>query len=271
MNAFKQFSRNVSRNVSKNIFRRRLNFLLSGRENPAFKPFSKTIPRKFASKYLSNNSCSRQQMTSSFLIADVPVPVSIVFDESVLPFLVEEDRKLLQNFLSFSQAFPSLSEFSLEFRRCLFSICGADSASFLQIDPTSCTRKCLELDHLEERPVKFYLRHISGLPEWTKGKPNKGSTGDHVVVERVLEPPYLQGDYKAASPKGALDFAISATLRDMVLYPRSIVGISYTWQMPQRIGSVWIIRLGSAWEMTNAPMHNQARNSSQPRPSHFMR
>jgi hypothetical protein len=72
------------------------------------------------------------------------------------------------------------------------------------------------LDHLEERPVKFFLRHISGLPEWTKGRPNKGSTGDHVVVERVLEPPYLQGDYKAASPKGAMDFAITATLRDSV-------------------------------------------------------
>ena len=154
--------------------------------------------------------------TSSFHIADIPVPVSIVFDESVLPFLVEEDRKLLQKILSFPQAIPSLSEFSLEFRRCLYAICGADSASFLHVDPASCTRKCLGLDHLEQRPVKFFLRHISGLPAWTKGKQNKGSTGDHVVVERVLEPPYLQGDYKAASPKGALDFAITATLRDSV-------------------------------------------------------
>ena len=155
-------------------------------------------------------------MTSSFLIADVPIPVSIAFDESVLPFLVEGDRILLQKILSSPQAIPSLSEFSLEFRRCLYAICGADSASFLQVDPASCTRKCLSLDHLEERPVKFFLRHISGLPEWTKGKPNKGSTGDHIIVERVLEPPYLQGDYKAASPKGALDFVISAMLRDCV-------------------------------------------------------
>ena len=155
-------------------------------------------------------------MTSSFLIADVPIPVSIVFDESVLPFLVEEDRNILQKILSFPQAIPSLSAFSIEFRRCLYAICGADSASFLQVDPASCTRKCLGLDHLEERPVKFFLRHISGLPEWTKGKPNKGSTGDHVVVERVLEPPYLQGDYKAASPKEAMDFAITVTLRDSV-------------------------------------------------------
>ena len=155
-------------------------------------------------------------MTSSFLIADAAIPVSIVFDESVLPFLVEGDRNILQKVLSFPQSIPSLGAFSIEFRRCLYAICGADSASFLQVDPASCTRKCLGLDHLEERPVKFFLRHISGLPEWTKGKHNKGSTGDHIVVERVLEPPYLQGDYKAASPKGAMDFAITATLRDSV-------------------------------------------------------
>jgi hypothetical protein len=29
-------------------------------------------------------------MTSSFLIADAAIPVSIIFDESVLPFLVED-------------------------------------------------------------------------------------------------------------------------------------------------------------------------------------
>jgi hypothetical protein len=172
--------------------------------------------------------------SSSFLIADVAIPVSIVFDDSVLPFLVEGDRNILQHLLSssFPHGNSSLSAFSIEFRRCLYAICGADSASVLQVDPASCTRKCLCLDHLEERPVKFFLRHISGLPEWTKGRPNKGSTGDHVVVERVLEPPYLQGDYKAASPKGAMDFAITATLRDSV-WINAVLGFvsqEYRWE-----------------------------------------
>jgi hypothetical protein len=60
-------------------------------------------------------------MTSSFLIADVAIPVSIAFDESVLPFLVEGDRNILQKVLSFPQAIPSLSAFSIEFRRCLYA------------------------------------------------------------------------------------------------------------------------------------------------------
>ena len=157
-------------------------------------------------------------MTSqcSFDVPDLPVPVSFLFDASVLPHLAEEDRKRLQNRISFPEANFALSEFSLDFRRCLYAICGADSANLLQVDPASCTRKCLTLDHLEERPIKFFLRHISDLPKWTRGKQNKGSTGDHVVVERVLSPPYLQGDHRATVPKGALDLAISAMLRDCV-------------------------------------------------------
>ena len=69
--------------------------------------------------------------SSSFHIADVPVPVTFFFDESVLPFLVEDDRKVLQKILPFPQASLSLSEFSLDFKRCLYAICGADSANLL--------------------------------------------------------------------------------------------------------------------------------------------
>ena len=222
-------------------------------------------------------------MTSqcSFDVPDLPVPVSFLFDASVLPHLAEEDRKRLQNRISFPEANFALSEFSLDFRRCLYAICGADSANLLQVDPASCTRKCLNLDHLEERPIKFFLRHISDMPKWTRGKLNKGSTGDHVVVERVLSPPYLQGDHRATVPKGALDLAISAMLRDCVwinlamlawvLCPTSTVGISYTWQRPGLIGSVWMLRFCSIWEMTNAHINNQAQNTSQPRPPHFLR
>ena len=153
---------------------------------------------------------------SSFLIHGASIPVSIVFDTSVLPYLDQADRDMLQLNLSSSETILSLSKFSLEFRRCLYAICGADSADLLQVDPASCSRKCLNLDHLEERPVNFFLRHISDMPPWTKGKANKGSTGDHVIVERVLGPPYLQGDHMASNPKGALDFAVSAMLRDSV-------------------------------------------------------
>ena len=153
---------------------------------------------------------------SSFHIPDLPVPVAFFFDASALPHLADEDRNILQNKLSCPKAILSVTEFSLEFRRCLYALCGADSAQLLQVDPASCTRKCLSLDHLEQRPIKFFLRHISDMPKWTKGKLNKGSSGDHIVVERILSPPYLQGDFKANVPKGVLDLAVSAILRDSV-------------------------------------------------------
>ncbi len=78
---------------------------------------------------------------SSFHIPDLPVPVAVVFDASVLPHLADEDRNILQNKLSCPEAILSVTEFSLEFRRCLYAICGAGSAQLLQVDPASCTRK----------------------------------------------------------------------------------------------------------------------------------
>ena len=150
---------------------------------------------------------------SSFLIHRV----SIGFDTSVFPYLQQDDRDILQMILSSSETIPDVRKFSFEFRRCLYAICGADSADLLQIDPASCSRKCLDLNHFKEQEqVQFFLRHISDMPPWTKGKTGKGSTGDHVVVERVLAPPYLQGDHRASNPKGALDFSVSAMLRDAV-------------------------------------------------------
>lgn len=168
---------------------------------------------------------------ASFQIREASVPVSIVFDATIFPFLGEADRDLLQTIFSGCKSIPAVSQFSLEFRRCLYAICGPDSANLLQVDPATCTRKCLDLDHLNERPVNFYLRHISDMPTWTNGRQTKASTGDHIVIERVIGPPYLQGDHRSSNPKGALDFAVSAILRDSVWIDSCLAFVSpeYVW------------------------------------------
>ena len=78
-------------------------------------------------------------------------------------------------------------------------------------------------EHITQRPVDFSIQHISNLPPWTSGtRTGKDSPGDRIVIERLAGPPYLQGDYKDVDPKGAMDFAVSAFLRDAVWFDDSL-------------------------------------------------
>jgi hypothetical protein len=107
----------------------------------------------------------------------------------------------------------------------------------LGIDPSSCSMPYLDLNHFEDRTIEFSVLHISELPEWTTGKTRGKGSGDRIVVDSLLGPPYLQEDHKAVNSKGALDLhcrqfcetQCGSTLPSL-LYHRNIVGISYIWQ-----------------------------------------
>ena len=135
-----------------------------------------------------------------------------------------------------------LKRLSAPFQDSLLAIAGIQSVDLLGVDPSSCSNcssmPFLALSHFPQRPVEFSLQHISNLPPWTTGRRNwKGSSGYSIAIERLAGPIYPQGDYKAVDPKDAMDFAVSAFLRDAVwfndsplLYPRNTFGTSYIWQ-----------------------------------------
>ena len=175
-------------------------------------------------------------LQSSFLLNADSLPISIVFDDSVLHFMKGQDLEVLRKALSAanSDANHYLKELSPEFKDCLLALGGAESAKQLDVDPSSCSISFLDMKHLvhdDKSGVKFSLRHISQLPKWTTGKLSAKGTGDRIIVKEILGPPYLQGDYMAVHPRGALDFAVSATLCDSVWINDCLCLVSqeYTW------------------------------------------
>ena len=168
--------------------------------------------------------------------------VSVVFDEHVLPYLKRKDQEVLKIASCADDTSRYLIELSPELKDCLLAIGGAESADLLGVDPGSCSMPFLDLSHFEHRPIEFFVLHISKLPEWTTGKTRGRGSGDRIVVESVSGPPYLQGDHKAVNPKGALDFAVSAFLRDSVWVDRAIAIVS-----PQyRSDKLYLAERGSA-------------------------
>jgi hypothetical protein len=168
--------------------------------------------------------------------------VSVVFDKHVLPYLKGKGQEVLQIALRVDDNSSHLKELSPELKSCLVAIGGAESTDLLDVDPGSCLMPFLDLSHFEKRPFEFFFLQISKLPSWTKGKNGGKSSGYRIVVESLLGPPYLQGDHKAADPKGALDFALSAVLRDSVWVDAAIaiVSLQYRW------GKLYMAERGSA-------------------------
>ena len=156
--------------------------------------------------------------------------ISIIVDKSVLPYIKGSDHDVLEKALSATDTSPFLNDLSDGFKCGLFAICGAGSANLLGFNPKF-PKRHLKLNHLERRPIEFYLKDKSQLPGWTKGKLSKSSSGDQIIIERILGPPSLQGDHKAVNPVGALDFVVSSVLRDAVWINESLCLVSqeYTW------------------------------------------
>ena len=158
--------------------------------------------------------------------------ISIRFDAHILPFIEGIDRDILQLALRDEHDTSHLMKrLSAGFKDCILAIAGPQSADLLDVDPSSCSTPFLDLSHFPQT-IEFSMQHISNLPPWTTGKRNgKGSSGDRIVIERLAGPPYLQGDYKAVDPKGAMDFAVSAFLRDVVWLNGSLALVSaeYLW------------------------------------------
>ena len=167
-------------------------------------------------------------MTSRFHLNN---GVSVVFDEQVLPHLKGMDQEVLKNASCVDDTSRYLKELSPQLKDCLLAICGAGSADLLGVDPGSCSMPFLDLKHFDGRPIEFVVLNISKLPKWTKGQTRGKGSGDRIIIESLLGPPYLQGDHKAVDPKGALDFALSAVLRDAVWVTNAIAIVSpqYCW------------------------------------------
>ena len=157
--------------------------------------------------------------------------ISIVFDHQVLPFIKGKDHAVLQMALGSDDTSCYLKQLSPELKDCLLAIGGAESADMLDVDPESCSMPFLDLSHHNRREIEFSLVPISKMPPWTTGKRKGKGTGDRIIIERLLGPPYLQGDHKAVNPKGALDFAVSAMLRDSVWLDAGVglVSSEYPW------------------------------------------
>jgi hypothetical protein len=158
--------------------------------------------------------------------------ISIRFDANILPYVNDVDRDVLQSALRADHDTSHLMKgLSAELKDCILAIAGPQSADLLDVDPSSCSLSFLDLSHLGQT-AEFLMQHISNLPPGTNGKRNgKGSPGDRIVIERLAGPPYLQGDYRAVDPKGAMDFAVSAFLRDVVWLNGSLALVSaeYLW------------------------------------------
>jgi hypothetical protein len=157
--------------------------------------------------------------------------VCVVFDEQVLPYLKIKDQEVLRVASCADDTSRYINELSPQLKDCLLAIGGAKSADLLGVDPRSCSMPYLDLNHFEDKIVEFSVLHISELPKWTTGKTRGKGSGDRIVVDCLLGPPYLQGDHKAVDPKGALDFALSAVLRDAVWVDAAIAIVSpkYRW------------------------------------------
>ncbi len=168
---------------------------------------------------------------NSFHLNKVSKNISIVFDQQVLPYIKGKDHAVLQMALGSDDTSCYLKQLSPEFKDCLLAIGGAESADMLDVDPQSCSMPFLDVSHHNQREIEFSLVPISKMPPWTTGKRKGKGTGDRIIIERLLGPPYLQGDHKAVNPKGALDFAVSVMLRDSVWLDAGVglVSSEYPW------------------------------------------
>ncbi len=167
-----------------------------------------------------------------FLLRANPQPISIIVDESVLANVKGLDHEVLRKaFSGECDTSRCLKELSPAFKDALLAIGGPESASLLAVPPNSCSIPFLDLKHFSHGSIEFSLRHISQLPEWTKGKRGKTFGGDRIIVTKILGPPYLQGDHLAVNPKGAVDFALSALLHDSVWIDDDLCLVSpeYPW------------------------------------------
>ena len=134
--------------------------------------------------------------------------------ESVLLHLTESDRNLIMS----SQQSLDLQALSLELRTAMLGIAGSDAALQLGLSAADMTRSKVPLAHLQEEggqnPIEWRLEHSSNLPPEASG--TKGKSGNRIIFDAVAGPPYLQGDYKSANSKGAVDFALTVIIRDVV-------------------------------------------------------
>ena len=78
--------------------------------------------------------------------------ISIRFDAHILPFVNDVDRDVLQSALRAEHDTSHLMKrLSAGLKDCILAIAGPQSADLLDVDPSSCSMKFLDLNHFGQR------------------------------------------------------------------------------------------------------------------------
>ena len=173
----------------------------------------------------------------TFLLVGGPSgSIRIVVNETQLGYLSDSDQTVLKSFQVNHDEVDTirpLDKLSQPFRSALLAIAGPCAAKQLgSIDSKFLnSRSKLKLDHLLN-PITFVLTHLSELPPETLGKSSKCKTGDCIVYDQILGAPFLQNDFRASKPLGALDFAVAVSARDLVWVDHHLclASSAYTWE-----------------------------------------
>ncbi len=127
----------------------------------------------------ANNSLNSMQLTrivmarkNAFYMSTDSGPVSIVFDEYILTYVIHDHDVLQMALVAERNSCRLLKLLFAEFKDCLLEIGGTQTADLLGVDPGSCSIPFLDLSHFSQRTVEFSLQHISNLPSWTTGTRN---------------------------------------------------------------------------------------------------
>jgi len=208
----------------------------------------------------------------TFLLVGGPSgSIRIVVNEKQLINMSETDKTVLKSFHhDEADTIRPLHKLTPPFRSALLAIAGPCAEQQIgSIDSKSLgSRSKLKLDHLPN-PVTFVLTHISELPPETLGMSSKCKSGDRIVYDQILGAPFLQSDFRASKPLGAMDFAVAVSARDLVWVDQNLclASLAYVWecQYIAEMRSSVVTRLLSCLEqplpsikyeaISNAPFH----------------
>ena len=174
------------------------------------------------------------QATTFLLDGGPSRSIRIVIDEANLIHMSDPNRTFLKSILHHSgDKFRPLDQLSQQFKNALLAVAGPCAMEQLGFnDSTSSgSRSSLKLAHLPD-PITFVLTHVSELPPDIQRMSPRCKTGDRIVYDRIDGSPFLQSDFKASKPKGALDFAVTVYARDLVWVDSNLCLASqpYRWE-----------------------------------------
>jgi len=160
--------------------------------------------------------------------------IRIGIEEANLIHMSDPDRNFVISIRHHSgDKLRPLGHLSRQFKNALLAVAGPCAMEQLgfNVSTSSGSRSSLKLAHLPD-PITFVLTHVSELPPDTQRMSSQCKTGDRIVYDRTDGSPFLQSDFKASKPKGALDFAVALYARDLVWVDSNLCLASqpYRWE-----------------------------------------